>query len=171
MAFLTGSGIPVDHVFFDGGQFARIGLVTRRIMAPFLYFAIKSLYLSKGGTLKKIMWCDDESIKPYFIAAGKALRYGNLRRQLADSLEDKPFPPLSAELQRRTFFEFGNAEEHFKYRPDVMKAYPDGNFPVFDGYNHMQYQIRDPKGFAEMLVSIIGTNTLPELPFLMQDTK
>lgn len=171
LAFLTGSGIPVDHVFFDGGQFARIGLVTRRIMAPFLYFAIKSLYLSKGGTLKKIMWCDDESIKPYFIAAGKALRYRNLRRQLADSLEDKPFPPLSAELQRRTFFEFGNAEEHFKYRPDVMKAYPYGNFPVFDGYNHMQYQIRDPKGFAEMLVSIIGTNTLPELPFLMQDTK
>ena len=47
-----------------------------------------------------------------------------------------------------------------------MKVYPDGNFPVFDGYNHMQYQIRDPKGFAEMLVSIIGTNTLPELPFL-----
>lgn len=33
----------------------------------------KCLYWSKGGTLKKIMWCDDEAIKPYFIAAGKAL--------------------------------------------------------------------------------------------------
>ena len=171
MAFLTSSEIPVDHVLFDGGQFARIGLAARRLMTPFLYLAIKSLYLSKGGTLKKIMWCDDESIKPYFIAAGKALRYGNLRRQLADSLEDKPFPPLSAELQRRTFFEFGNADEHFKYRPDVMKAYPDGNFPVFDGYKHMQYQIRDPKGFAEMLAVVIETGAMPELPFLLSDTK
>lgn len=171
MAFLTLSGIPVDHVFFDGGQFARIGLAARKLMTPFLYLAIKSLYLSKGGTLKKIMWCDDDSIKPYFIAAGKALRYGNLRRQLADSLEDKPFPTLPDGLQSRTFFEFGSAEEHFKYRADVMKAYPDGNFPVFDGYNHMQYQIRDPKGFADMLASVIETNTLPELPFLLPDTK
>ena len=30
----------------------------------------------------------------------------------------------------------------------------------------MQYQIRDPRGFAAMLCSIIEENTLPELPFL-----
>ena len=52
-----------------------------------------------------------------------------------------------------------------------MKAYPDGNFPVFDGYNHMQYQIRDPKGFAEMLTVVIETGAMPELPFLLSDTK
>ena len=68
-------------------------------MTPFLYIAIKSLYWTKGGTLKKIMWCDDETIKQYFIAAGKALQYGNLRRQLAESLENKPFPPLNEALQ------------------------------------------------------------------------
>ena len=34
---------------------------------------------------------------------------------------------------------------------DRMNAYPCGNYPVFEGYDHMQYQIRDPKGFAEML--------------------
>ena len=28
---------------------------------------------------------------------------------------------------------------------------PCGNYPVFEGYDHMQYQIRDPQGFAEML--------------------
>ena len=53
-AFLAETKLPVHHVFFDGGQFARIGKVTRHIMAPFLYLAIKSLYWSKGGTLKKI---------------------------------------------------------------------------------------------------------------------
>ena len=98
MAFLTGTKLPIGHVFFDGGQFAQIGKGTRRMMTPFLYLAIKSLYWSKGGTLKKILWCDDDSIKPYFIAAGKNLTYTNLRRQILDSLEDKPFPALSEEL-------------------------------------------------------------------------
>ena len=93
MTFLTGTKLPIGYVFFDGGQFAQIGCATRHILTPFLYLAIKSLYWSRGGTLKKIMWCDDDGIKPYFMAAGKNLRYGNLRRQIADSLEDKPFPP------------------------------------------------------------------------------
>ena len=166
MAFLTQTVLPAEQVFFDGGQFAQIGRGTRRIMTPFLYLAIKSLYWSKGGTLKKIMWCDDEAIKPYFIAAGKALRYGELRRQMADSLEDRPFPALPETLQRRCWFAFGSAEEHFKYRDAVMKAYPCGHFPVFEGYDHMQYQIRDPRGFAEMLTAIIESSCMPELPFV-----
>lgn len=166
MAFLTQSTIPVAHAYFDGGQFAQIGKGTRRIMVPFLYLAIKSLYWSKGKTLRKIMWCDDDAIKPYFIAAGKAMTYKNLRRQLSDSLEDRPFPPLPEALQQHTFFAFGSIEDHFKYRAAVMAAYPQGNYPVFDGMNHMQYQIRDPKGFAAMLRSIIESNALPELPFV-----
>ena len=60
MAFVTNAKIPVKHIFFDGGQFAQIGKVTRRIMVPFLYVAMKSLYWSNGKTLKKIMWCDDD---------------------------------------------------------------------------------------------------------------
>ena len=116
MAFLTGTARKIGHVFFDGGQFAQIGKGTRNILVPFLYLAIKSLYWSKGGTLKKIMWCDDDAIKPYFIAAGKALTYGSMRRQMADSLEDKPFPALPEDLQCRCWFEFGSAEDHLKYR-------------------------------------------------------
>ena len=166
MAFLTQTKLPVEHAFFDGGQFAQIGKGTRRIMTPFLYFAIKSLYWSKGGTLKKILWCDDDSIKPYFIAAGKNLTYTNLRRQISDSLEDKPFPPLSKELQKHTYFEFGSIEDHFKYRQAVMEAYPCGHYPVFEGYDHMQYQICDPKGFAEMLAHIAERDCMPELPFI-----
>ena len=166
MAFLTSAELPIGHVFFDGGQFAQIGKGTRRIMTPFLYLAIKSLYWSKGGTLKKIMWCDDDTIKPYFIAAGENLTYPNLRRQLSDSLEDKPFPPLPEKLQKHIYFEFGSIEEHFKYRDAVIKAYPYGHFPVFEGNNHMQYQIRDPKGFAEMLTYIAEHDGMPKLPFV-----
>lgn len=166
MAFLTGTKLPIGHVFFDGGQFAQIGKGTRRMMTPFLYLAIKSLYWSKGGTLKKILWCDDNSIKPYFIAAGENLTYTNLRRQILDSLEDKPFPSLPEELQKHIYFEFGSIEEHFKYRQAVMEAYPCGNYPVFEGYDHMQYQIRDPKGFAEMLAFIAEQDGMPKLPFI-----
>ena len=166
MAFLTQTKLPVEHVFFDGGQFAQIVKGTRRIMIPFLYLAIKSLYWSKGGTLKKILWCDDDSIKPYFIAAGENLTYTNLRRQISDSLEDKPFPTLPEELQKHIYFEFGSIEDHFKYRDSVMRAYPCGNYPVFEGYDHMQYQIRDPNGFAEMLAYIDEHDRMPELPFI-----
>lgn len=121
---------------------------------------------SRTGHTVKIMWCDDEAIKPYFIAAGRALRYGDLRRQLAGSLEDRPFPALPETLQRACYFEFGSAEEHFKYRDAVMKAYPCAHFPVFEGYDHMQYQIRDPRGFAEMLTHIMEGCGMPELPFV-----
>ena len=56
-----------------------------------------------------ILWCDDDSIKPYFIAAGENLTYTNLRRQISDSLEDKPFSvPFPEELQRHIYFEFGS---------------------------------------------------------------
>ncbi len=162
MAFLSQTKLPVANAFFDGGQFAQIKKTMRRIMAPFLYFAIKSLYWSKGKTLKKIMWCDDDEIKPYFIAAGKALKYGNMRRQLSDSLEDKPFTTLPERLQERIYFEFGSIEDHIKYRDAVMKAYPKGKFPVFKNCNHMQYQIQNPQGFAQMLQSIIEKNVLPD---------
>ena len=80
------------------------------------------------------------------------MTYDDQRRQMLCSLADKPFPVFPEELQEHTFFEFGSIEEHFKYRDAVMKAYPHGHFPVFQNFNHMQYQIKDPKGFAEMLV-------------------
>ena len=168
-AFLSQTKLPVGHAYFDGGQFARIGKGTRRLMTPFLYLAIKSLWWTRGGTLKKILWCDDAAIRPYFIAAGQALRYGDLRRQLGDSLVDAPFPSLPEALQARCFFAFGSAEDHFKYRPAVMAAYPKGQFPVFEGYDHMQYQIRDPEGFAAMLISVMETGKLPELPALRRE--
>lgn len=71
------------------------------------------------------------AIKPYFIAAGKALTYDDQRRQMLCSLEDKPFPVFPEELQEHTFFEFGSIEEHFKYRDAVMKAIPTVISPYF----------------------------------------
>ncbi len=72
-------------------------------MTPFLYFAIKGIYKKNGENLGKVMWCDDKEIRPYFVAAGKALKYGNMRRQLSDSLENKPLPPICEELQALRF--------------------------------------------------------------------
>ena len=152
--FLTAQGI------------SELALVVASSIGAALAMAFLKQTKRTVGTLKKIMWCDDDGIKPYFIAAGKNLRYGNLRRQIADSLEDKPFPPMPEDWQKRAFFEFGSIEEHMKYRPAVMQAYPAANFPIFADFNHIQYQIRDPKGFADMLISIMDAGKLPELPFI-----
>ena len=164
--FLSQTKLPVDHVFFDGGQFAQIPSALRCIMTPFLYLAIRSFYWTNAKSLKHILWCDDEAIRPYFIAAGKNLRYKNLRRQLRDSVKNEPFPMLPKELQEHTFWEFGTIEDHFKYRNNVIQRYKYGNFPVFKNYNHMQFQIRDPEGFAEMLLSVIKNNRLTDQPFI-----
>ncbi len=168
MAFLSKTKIPIHHVFIDGGQFAQINKSLRRIMSPLFYWIIRSLYKKNGENLKKIMWCDDKEIRPYFVEAGKNLKYRNIRKQLSDSLENKPFPNFDEKLQKNIFFEFGSEEDHYKYRENVKKAYPYAHFPVFNGFNHMQYQIRDPKGFAIMLESIIKNNEIPNLSFLKE---
>ena len=106
-----------------------------------------------------------------FIKAGEALTYSNLHRQMMDSLENKPFPNFNNIKEENCFFEFGSAEEHFKYRESVMASYPEGMFPVFRGYNHMEYQIRDPEGFAHMLCCIMKDGRMPDLPFLELERK
>ena len=164
LTFLSQTKFPIEHVFLDGGQFAQIPKLTRKIMVPFLYLAIKSLYWTKGATLGKIMWCSENSIKPYFIQAGKNLRYKNLYLQMMDSLEDRDFPELSKKIQKSIFFEFGSIEEHYKYRDAVRNAYPYSNFPVFENNNHMQMQILNPEDFAEMLDLIICTGEIKNSP-------
>ena len=69
-------------------------------------------------------------------------------------------------MQKHSYFEFGSIEEHLKYRDAVKEAYPCGHFPIFEGNNHMQYQIREPQNFAEMLVCIMKQDTMPDLPFI-----
>ena len=99
-AFLAETKLPVEHAYFDGGQFAQIPRGTRRIMTPFLYLAIRSLWWTKGGSLKRILWCDDAAIRPHFIAAGQALRYGNLRRQMGTVSWTPPSPPCRRSCRR-----------------------------------------------------------------------
>ena len=53
-------------------------------------------------------------------------------------------------------------------RQAVMKAYPSGNYPVFEGYDHMQYQIRDPRSFAEMLTYVAEHDSMPKLSFVRE---
>lgn len=102
-AFLSTTDIEVMHAFFDDGQFAQINKFIRRLLTPILYFAIRSLYKKNRKNLGKIMWCDDEEIRPYFIKAGKGLTYSNMRRPLSDCLENKPFSKLSDEFQKNAF--------------------------------------------------------------------
>ena len=54
--------------------------------------------------------------KPMELSRAKFIRKeicedGNIRRQMTDSLENKPFPPIDENLQKHTFFEFGRIED------------------------------------------------------------
>lgn len=113
------------------------------------------------------MRCDNDAIKPYFTETREALTYRNMCRMMGGSLEDKLFPQLPEELQRHTFWEFNSKEDYLKCSDAIMQAWPEGHFPIFEGYNHMQYQIEDPKGFQAMLRSIMGDNEIPELSQLV----
>ena len=63
-----------------------------------------------------------------------------------------------------------SSEPVAKYLQDryfcILPSYHCGHYPVFEGYDHMQYQIRDPKGFAEMLAYIAEHDGMPKLPFI-----
>ena len=132
-------------------EFAKQFVITE-IMPELCNVYYKPMELSRAKFIRKEI-CED----------------GNIRRQMADSLENKPFPPIDENLQKHTFFEFGSIEDHYKYREDVKKSYPYAHYPVFEGCNHMQYQIKDQKGFAGMLVSVIGKNEIPRFSFLKEN--
>ncbi len=53
--FMKNSKIPVKAAFFDGGQFAKMSKLMRRILAPIIYSVIKGLYKKNGENLGKIM--------------------------------------------------------------------------------------------------------------------
>ena len=88
----------------------------------------------------------------------------NVEIRKGDSI--RVYVELTSAMQNSKEPQLVSVEDHFKYRQAVMEAYPCGHYPVFEGYDHMQYQIRDPKGFAEMLAHIAERDCMPELPFI-----
>lgn len=163
ITFLKRTKQPVRHIFFDGGQFAKIPTKMRQlIMTPLLYVAMKSIYQSKGKTLKKIMWCDDDNIKPVFIEACKNLDYKSMKNMMKTSLTEEPYPAFDRNMQEKMIFEFGEIEDHFKYRDAVKESYPYSKFPIFPHKNHMEFQIREPEKFADMLQSVMKTGDMPK---------
>lgn len=166
MEFLSEVNIPINYVYFDGGQFAQMSKWSRHLLSPFLYTAMKSISWSKGKTLKYIFWSQEAAIQSYFMMASRNLTYSNLYRQMSDSLEKRPFPEFPYSLQKHMYFAFGSKEEHYVYRKSVKESYPDAHFPVFEGYDHMQYQIQDPEGFASMLDSLVKKGSLPKIACL-----
>ena len=82
--------------------------------------------------------------------------------------------PVARYLQDRYFCILPTSTVYCKGQKYVSKAdevrqveaYPSGNYPVFEGYEHMQYQIRDPRGFAEMLTYIAEHGSMPKLSFV-----
>ena len=76
---------------------------------------------------------------------------------------DKGDLPVMRKLMRDT-----GCDVWFPFYPLCMEhcIYPCGNYPVFEGYDHIQYQIHAPQEFVQMPSSIMEQGEMPELPFI-----
>lgn len=128
----------------------------------------KNFHNGKGGTYDCI------AIMTYYSVCKDKTTFREIEEieevLVLPSFKKLTLPPLKKEFQQRVFFEFSSIEDHYKYRADVMKTYPYAHYPVFEGYNHMQYQILSSEDFAKTLDFIIENNAMPRLAF-MKDEK
>lgn len=161
LSFILTSTFPLQHIFFDGGQFAKINKFQRLFLTPMIYYTIRSSYKTGGKFLPDIMEYDNEEAKPFFMKAGKNLDYRSLKNLIKDSFIHTDLPPLPVATQKKIIFCFGSQENHIKYRNTVMAAYPNSSFPVFTKWKHLEFQAKDPQGFAQLLSSIIQQGSLP----------
>jgi len=160
LSFILKSTIPLHHIFFDGGQFAQINKFQRLFLTPIMYYTIRNSYKSGGKFLPEIMDYEYEEAKPFFIQAGKNLDYRSLKHLIKDSFIHTGLPSLPVKTQKKIIFCFGSQENHIKYRNTVMAQYPYSSFPVFTKWKHLEFQAKDPKGFAQLLSSLIKQGNL-----------
>ncbi len=61
--------------------------------------------------------------------------------------------PLSPELQRHLFFEFGNRDSHLVCQKAIRKYYPEAKITIRKGYGHCGYMFAHGKDYAALLRS------------------
>lgn len=61
--------------------------------------------------------------------------------------------PLSPELQRHLFFEFGSKDSHLVCRKSIKKYYPGAKIITRKGYGHCEYMFTHSDQYAELLKS------------------
>ena len=61
--------------------------------------------------------------------------------------------PLSPELQRHLFFEFGSKDSHLVCQKAIKKYYPGAKIITRKGYGHCEYMFTHSDQYAELLKS------------------
>lgn len=61
--------------------------------------------------------------------------------------------PLSPELQRHLFFEFGNRDSHLVCQKAIRKYYPEAKITIRKSYGHCGYMFAHGKDYAALLRS------------------
>ncbi|MBO4847454.1 MAG: alpha/beta hydrolase [Lachnospiraceae bacterium] len=161
------NGIKTDISFFDGG--------------PFFHFTpwFRALMRMRFTKLTGLLDTDDpdqavETLKKnkfvQFVAKDKIEQYGSMFRSLVSerrSFSKKTIenmvnicykcdlPVFDKEKQKRLIFFFGKSEPAIKSKKRLMKAYPDADFRVLDGYGHCGLQILEPARYSKMLKECI----------------
>ncbi len=165
LEFLSTTKRKVAHVFLDGPQLSKVPALVRRAVGPVIFKELDNIAKTDGASIGKIFWCDDPEIRPYFVEACANVDKTSVTNGMKDLMTGK-YPSLPPQVEEHMLIEFGSIEDHYPCREDVMRRYPKASYPVFEGLNHMEFTIRDPRGFADAMLNIMQTGKLPPLEFL-----
>ena len=143
--------LTFDHVFFEGVSFYE--------RAPMLCFVLTKVFLSKHRkaakdpalSARKMSEIYGETAGPAMAKRFIAVNEESIRNIVHDC-GYVALPELSAELQKRCVFAYGEKDSDLKECKKVLPAkYPGAELKIWPGYAHCGKMTADPEQYAAML--------------------
>lgn len=161
---LFDEGIEVSNLFFDGAPMIRLSRAYKAFMR-FKFAAMIKLFRDKSideamnvKFLKKFAGNKINSLKPMIESLVMIAPYlsDNSLKNEVECCYTFDFPVLDCDMQRNTYFFYGEDEKAYKscYKL-VKKAYPHANYRIEKGHGHMTYSCEYTDEYVNWLQDII----------------
>ena len=143
--------LTFDRVFFEGVSFYE--------HAPLICFALTRAFLSKHRkavkdpqlSRRKMSAIYGETAGPAMAKRFIAMNEASIRSVIHDCGYVQ-LPQLSAQMQKRCVFAYGETDSDLKQCKKVLPTkYPDAELKVWPGYAHCGRMTADSEGYAAML--------------------
>lgn len=143
--------LTFDHAFFEGASFYE--------HAPLVGFVLTKIFLSKHRkamkdpelSRRKMSAIYGEAAGPAMAKRFIAMNESSIRNMIHDC-GYVHLPCLSAEMQKRCVFAYGEKDSDLKQCKKVFSSkYPDAELKIWPGYAHCERMTADSKGYATML--------------------
>lgn len=166
---LTRKKITVHHLFFDGAPMIRLSGAYKTFMR-FKFSTMIRIFRDKSideamnmKFLKQFAGDKVNSLRPMIeslVAIAPYLTKNTIKNEV-ECCYTFDFPELSEEMQKCTYFFYGEDEKAYKtcYKY-VKKAYPNANYRVEKGQGHITYACEFTNEYVKKLKNIINKSSL-----------